>query len=331
MSIMKWDCMRLLNSSSKSEKVSGKNAVSGRTVFPAFLAGLLLLGFTTASCGGGKTPEFDGERAFLFLEEQCDIGYRHPGSPGHRELQRYLADRLDEYGANLSLQPFTGILTTGDTLQNLINIIGNYNMDSGRRIMLGAHFDTRPFSDMDPDPANRTTPVMGANDGASGVAVLLEIARVLQAHKPPVGVDIVLFDGEDYGDAGIPQDFCLGSAWFARNLKGYRPTAVIIIDMIGDSDLRIPVDGYSLSASPTLVNEVYSIADRLGYKQFTRDRGPTIVDDHLPLIQAGLRAIDLIDFDYRYWHTIEDTPDKCSPASLQAVGDVILEFIWQQE
>ncbi|MBU8921605.1 MAG: M28 family peptidase [Bacteroidales bacterium] len=323
--------MRLLSSSFNRGNVSGRGAVSRKGVFPAFLSAVVFLAFTAGSCGSGETPEFDGEKAFLFIEEQCDIGYRYPGSPGHRELQRYLADRLDEYGANLSLQPFTGILTTGDTLRNLVNIIGNYNMDSRKRIMLGAHFDTRPVSDMDPDPANRATPVMGANDGASGVAVLLEIARVLQTHKPPVGVDIILFDAEDYGDAGIPQDFCLGSAWFARNLKGYRPMAVIIVDMIGDSDLRIPVEGYSLSASPRLVDEVYSIAERLGYKQFTRDRGPTIVDDHLPLIQAGLRAIDLIDFDYRYWHTIEDTPDKCSPASLQAVGDVLLEYIWQQE
>ncbi|MBN2184327.1 MAG: M28 family peptidase [Candidatus Krumholzibacteriota bacterium] len=281
------------------------------------------------SCAGKEPPRFDGESAFRFLEEQCEIGFRYPGSPEHRKLQRYLAGSLERFGANLSLQPFDGVLTTGDTL-HLINVIGNYNTGSGKRILLGAHFDTRPMADRDPDPAKRSVPITGANDGASGVAVLLEIARLLDADPPPVGVDIVLFDGEDSGEAGVAEDFCLGSVYFASNLRGYMPYAAIVVDMIGDRDLLIKQEGFSRASSPGLYEEIFSIAERLELKQFSREYGVSLIDDHLPLIQAGLNAVDLIDFDYEYWHTVEDTPDKCSPESLEAVGRVLIEFIWQQ-
>ena len=304
------------------------NSNSSRT---AVVMALLTAATASFSCSADVTPVFDGDSAFVMLEEQCAIGYRYPGSPGHRKLQRYIARRLEEYGANVSVQPFTGVLSTSDTLDNVVNIIGNYNVGARKRVLLGAHFDTRPYCDMDPDPANRSVPVIGANDGASGVAILLQIARVLQRHDPPVGVDLVFFDAEDYGEAGKPYDFCLGSRHFAMTLKGYRPVAAIIVDMVGDSDLRIPVEGYSSAASPKLVREVYDIAERLGVDQFERVEGPAIVDDHLPLIQAGIDAINLIDFDYEYWHTVEDTPDKCSPESLESVGKVLLEFIWTRQ
>ena len=280
-------------------------------------------------CGSGGVPEFDSRSAFTFLEQQVDIGFRYPGSPEHRELQKYLVDRLQDFGANVSLQPFDAVLTTGDTL-HLINIIGNYNRGASKRVMLAAHYDTRPYADRDPLPANRDKPIHGANDGASGVAVLLEIARLLEQTKPPVGVDIVLFDGEDYGREGVPADYCLGSTHFARRLKGYRPSAAIVIDMIGDSDLEIMMEGYSRAASPELVGELFDIAEELGFEQFRREKTVAIIDDHLPLIQAGLNAVDLIDFEYEYWHTLEDTPDKCSPESLEAVGKVLLYYIWRQ-
>ena len=280
-------------------------------------------------CGFGEVPEFDSRSAFTFLEEQVDIGFRYPGSPEHRELQKYLTGRLQEFGANVSLQPFEAVLTTGDTL-HLINIIGNYNMGASKRVMIAAHYDTRPFADRDPDPKNRDKPIHGANDGASGIAVLLEIARLLGKSQPPVGVDIVLFDGEDYGREGVPADYCLGSMHFSRRLKGYRPSAAIVIDMIGDKDLEIMMEGYSRAASPELLGELFDIADELGFEQFRRKKTVAIIDDHLPLIQAGINAVDLIDFEYEYWHTLQDTPDKCSPESLEAVGKVLLHYIWRQ-
>ena len=311
--------MRQRNSSS-----SGPDRIT--TAIP-LLTAVILAAF--AGCGSGGVPEFDSTSAFAFLEQQVDIGYRYPGSAEHKQLQKYLVDRLEEYGANVSLQPFEAVLTTGDTL-SLINIIGNFNMKAPKRIMLAAHYDTRPIADHDPDPANRDKPILGANDGASGVAVLLEIARLLGENEPSVGVDIVLFDGEDYGEEGSAIDFCLGSAHFARRLRGYRPAAAIVIDMIGDSDLEIMMEGYSRAASPVLLGELFDIAETLGYEQFKRKKMGAIIDDHLPLIQAGLNAVDLIDFDYEYWHTLEDTPDKCSPESLEAVGRVLLHYIWQQ-
>ncbi len=274
-----------------------------------------------------QPPEFDSGRAFEFLLEQCEIGPRFPGSKGHRIVRRYLAGKLEEFGADVSVQPFNGILTTGDTLR-LVNIIGNFNLKSDRRILLGAHYDTRPYADRDPDPANRDKPIVGANDGASGVAVLLEISRLLGKSKPPVGVDIVLFDGEDYGREGVAQDYILGSTYFATHLKGYSPQSVIIVDMIGDQDLKIKREGFSRAASGKLLERIYSIAGELGITAFSSEDGPSIIDDHLPFVQIGIPAVNLIDFDYPYWHTLEDTPDKCSPESLNAVGEVLVEFIW---
>jgi len=311
--------MRQRNSSSRTAR---------RVIAAApFLAALVLAALV--GCGSGGVPEFDSASAFAFLEEQVDIGFRYPGSPGHKQLQRYLTGRLQDFGAEVSLQPFDAVLTTGDTL-HLINIIGNYKRGASKRVMLAAHYDTRPFADRDPDPANRDKPIPGANDGASGVAVLLEIARLLGENEPPVGVDIVFFDGEDYGREGSAIDYCQGSAHFSRRLRGYRPAAAIVIDMIGDSDLEIMMEGYSRAASPALLGELFDIAEELGVEQFRRREMGAIIDDHLPLIQAGVNAVDLIDFDYRYWHTLEDTPDKCSPQSLDAVGRVLLHYIWRQ-
>ena len=311
--------MRLPNSSSR---ITFRGAAAAVLLASGALAVL-------AGCGSGGVPRFDSDSAFTLLEEQVAIGHRYPGSPEHKELQRYLTGKLQEYGANVSLQPFDAVLTTGDTL-HLVNIIGNYNKGARKRVMLAAHYDTRPYADRDPDPANRDKPILGANDGASGVAVLLEIARLLGQSEPPVGVDIVLFDGEDYGREGVAEDFCLGSSYFARRLRGYRPSAAIVIDMIGDRDLEIPMEGYSRAASPALLSELFGIADELGYSQFKDRRFGAIIDDHLPLIQAGINAVDLIDFEYEYWHTVEDTPDKCSPESLEAVGDVLMHYIWRQ-
>lgn len=279
-----------------------------------------------AACAKSEPPAFNGDSAFVFLREQCDIGPRYPGSPEHAAVQRYLVEKLALFGANVSLQPFEAVLTGGDTL-HLVNIIAKYREGARKRILLGAHYDTRPRADRERDPANRAKPIIGANDGASGVAVLLEIARLLSAWKPPVGVDIVLFDGEDYGEEGNTQDYLLGSRRFAAGLGGYRPIAVIVVDMVGERDSRLPIEGLSSAASAALCEKIYAVAGTLGVENFVQSQGPSVIDDHLPFIQAGLPAIDLIDFDYPYWHTLSDTPDKCAGASLAAVGSVLVRFI----
>ena len=290
---------------------------------------MYVLTFLIAGCGSGNQPHFDGVSAYTFLVEQCEIGPRNPGSPGHREVQRYIVEKLKVFGANVSLQQFDATLTTGDTL-HLINIIGNYNLGAKERLLLGAHYDTRPRADRDGNPENRSQPIPGANDGASGVAVLLEIARNLGDVTPPVGVDLVFFDGEDYGEEGVPQDYILGSTYFAGNLKGYRPYAVIIVDMIGERNAEIKLEGFSREMSSALLQEVFQVAEDLGIASFKRERGSHIIDDHLPFLRGGIPAIVLIDFDYPFWHTLEDTPDKCSPESLAAVGEVLLAYLWRQ-
>jgi len=290
-------------------------------------AAALLTALCLAACAESVPPSFDGESAFGFLQEQCDIGPRYPGSPGHAAIRRYLTDTLAAFGANVSVQPFEAVISTGDTL-HLVNVIANFRANARRRILLGAHYDTRPRADRERDPALRVKPIPGANDGASGVAVLLEIARLLGASKPSVGVDIVFFDGEDYGEEGNEQDYLLGSRRFVAGLRGYRPIAVVVVDMVGERDSQLPMEGFSAAASAALCREIYGIAATLGVENFVASQGPSIMDDHLPFIQAGLSAIDIIDFDYPYWHTLDDTPDKCSSASLAAVGNVLVHFIW---
>ncbi len=294
-------------------------------ILAASLAGLSI--FFCWGCSEREKPVFDGRSAFRFLREQCEIGPRYPGSREHLILRRYLVDKLRDFGANVSAQSFDAVLTTGDTLK-LANIIGNYNLGSDRRILLGAHYDTRPRADRDPDPSNRKKPIPGANDGASGVAVLLEIARLLGESEPPLGVDIVFFDGEDYGVEGVQEDYILGSSYFASHMSGYNPESVIIVDMVGKKDVEIKRERFSDLYSGPLMDELFGIADSLGVSSFSDEEGSHILDDHIPFIKRGIPAVDLIDFDYPQWHTLEDTPDKCSAASLEGVGKVLIEYIW---
>ncbi len=202
----------------------------------------------------------------------------------------------------------------------MANILAEQNWkDAKVRVVVLAHWDSRPFADQDPDPANRRKPVLGANDGASGVAVVLELARVLKGRLKDVGVLYLLTDGEDLGP-GI-DEMLLGARHFAKNLPSLRPDYGILLDMIGDKDLRVPIERYSYSSAPELVNELYALAARAGLaRTFPKQLGEWVIDDHVPLIEAGVPTIDLIDFTYEPWHTVRDTPDQCSPESLGKVG-----------
>ncbi len=293
------------------------------------VAGLTLTVMMETGCGGGEVPEFNQQKAFQFLTDQCDIGPRYPGTRGHREVQRYIAGKLKRFKANVSLQEFEGVNGRRDTLQ-LLNIIANFNPKAEKRILLGAHYDTRPWADKDPDPENHDRPIVGANDGASGVAVLLELARHMEELPPGLGVDLVFFDGEDSGRYRDLSGWILGSRHFVKRAVGYRPRAVIIVDMVGEKGLEVRKEGFSMAATSWLLDELFSIAEQLGFNEFENEQGSTVYDDHLPFINEGLPAVVLIDFEYAYWHTLEDTPDKCSPRSLNAVGTVLLNYLWKQ-
>ena len=276
-------------------------------------------------CGCGRS-QFDGERAFALLERQCEFGPRPPGSAAHVEAAEWLSLTLSELADEVAVQRFVAQSRTGDV--ELTNIIASFRPDSRERVLLAAHWDTRAVAEKDPDPAERETPILGANDGASGVAVLLELARLMADDPPAVGVDIVLFDGEDGGDEGGLPGWCLGSTYYAARMGSYCPQYAVVVDMIGDRDLSIPREPNSWQANPEAVERVWSAARRAGSRSFEDAFGQAMYDDHVPLILAGVPSVLVIDASYEYWHTIGDTPDKCSPRSLEEVGRALEELVY---
>lgn len=279
-----------------------------------------------------EIPKFDARKAFELLQRQCDFGPRNPGSEGHRSCSAFLVKTLSAYADKVSTQSFS--LVFGDPAQTVeaTNIIAKFQPEKTRRILLCAHWDTRPWADMDPDPAHHNTPILGANDGASGVAVLLEIARHLKQKQTPLGVDIVFFDGEDAGSSGDMNSWAQGSAYYAQNLASSdRPVFGILIDMIGDADLAIFQEANSRAYARSVVDKVWAKAAELKLEAFKPQVGPSVMDDHIPLLQIGVPCIDLIDLDYPYWHTMADTPDNCSAASLEQVGTVLLHVIYTEK
>jgi len=290
---------------------------------------LLTLIFILLSCQN-QIPEFDKNNAYKFLTEQCDLGFRYPGTEEIELCRKYIISHLEPSASSINEQKFTAEIDT--TTYEGINIIANFYPEMSRRILLGAHFDTRQWADKDSIMTNHAKPVLGANDGASGVAVLLEIARIISQKQPSqFGVDMVFFDLEDAGSYGKLETWCSGSTYFVKNFSGQKPEKIIIVDMIGDADLNIFMEIYSYRSSPNLVNEVWSLAKKLEFPEFIQKTKYRIEDDHLPFIKAGFNAIDIIDFDYPYWHTVHDTPDKCSPESLFKVGKLLLHLIYKEQ
>ncbi|MBN2001047.1 M28 family peptidase [candidate division KSB1 bacterium] len=288
-----------------------------------FLTGILLYG-----CDAQPEPKFDGNNAFLYLKKQCDFGPRVPGSAAHKACLDYLVQTLRLFADRVQTQPFIFTFGTDPQSATAINVIANFNPQHNRRILLCAHWDTRPWADQDPDPANHKKPVLGANDGASGTAVLLEIARLLHQQKPNIGIDIVLFDAEDAGLYNKDRSFAQGSAEFARQNRSYKPEAGILLDLIGDRDLEIYQEIYSATYAGDLVKRIWEIAQYLGIDEFIPEQKYAVFDDHIPLLEIGIPCIDIIDFNYSYWHTTLDTPDKCSAASLEKIGRIVVHFIY---
>lgn len=274
--------------------------------------------------------EFDAVAAFPHIQTQVDFGPRIPGSDGHRKEQAWLEAQLRPLADTLIVQSWTHT-TAGGLQLPLKNFVARFNPAAAERLLFFAHWDTRPISDSDLWKGDRTIPVPGANDGASGVAVLLEVARRLHAVPPGIGVDLLFTDGEDYGDfQGAGQaDVLMGSRYYATHLpEGPMPLYAVLIDLVGDADQQFYQEGNSLSGAPEVVTRVWSMAARLGLQQsFIEAPKWTLIDDHLELQKVGIRAIDVVDFDYPHWHTPNDTPDKTSAASLQRVGDLVLALI----
>jgi glutaminyl-peptide cyclotransferase len=290
-----------------------------------FLFIFILMGVSSA-----RAAEFDSAKAWDNLLAQCAFGPRNPSSVGHQKCLLWMESELKKYTTTVDRQVFSGTVGRSGQSLTLTNLVAHVSGKKPGRVLLCAHWDTRPWADQDFDPANRTKPILGANDGASGVAVLLEIARCLSVQKPAMGVDIALFDGEDLGREGHLDEYLQGSREYARNLKLPLPSAAILLDMVGDRDLSIPQEAYSLQYSAQVIKEIFDLALKLKEPAFDHHPGDPVYDDHIPLLEAGMQGVDLIDFNYPYWHTMQDTPENCSAQSLGSVGKVVLAWVYQQ-
>jgi hypothetical protein len=288
---------------------------------------LILLGFFSKGLCD-EIPEFNQDRAYQDLLTQCDFGPRNPGSDGHRECGEWMIETLYQLTGDVVPQHFSFVSRARKDTMRLMNVIARFQTHLKEKVVLGAHWDTRPWANLDPNPEFRNTPILGANDGASGVAVLLELARLFSQYPPPVCVELVFFDGEDAGIDGSLDEWALGSRYYGMTLTGELPRWGVVVDMIGEIDAVYSVEPQSQELAPRLVQTLWGIAEELQIYNFDPNTGPAVWDDHVMLNRYGIPSVDIIDFDYRYWHTLEDTPDKCSPQSLDNVGTVLVHWIY---
>lgn len=335
------------------------------------LVGLIVLVTGCTSCGGGapgeqkgggpppllspqpatgqKAPVFQQVRAFADLEKQCDFGARIPGSQAHSQCLAWLKTQFPG-ASQVFNQDFSSETPFGGPY-DFTNVLALYGADKpGVPFLICSHWDSRPKADRDPVLANRSQPVLGANDGASGVAVILELARLLQASPPPHPVLLVLLDAEDSGkdtsSFNAYSGFCIGSDYLAKHWPASvpKPAEGVLLDMVGRNDapnpritnppygavpyLYLPIEGNSIDYNPTLVDALWTIAEQRGHLAYKRTVGGRITDDHLPLNAAGIKVIDIIQFPPPEWHTIDDTPAYCSPAALEQTGDTLVRYLY---
>lgn len=276
-----------------------------------------------SSCNVRASTVFDGQNAYDILKKQCSFGPRVPGTLPHTQCVEYIKEYLEQYADTVYLQSFQRRVSYSDTIIEFKNIIARFRNGDNEEIMLASHYDSRPFSSVEGKP----TP--GANDGASSTAVLMEIAKQMNDNKPNKNITLVFFDGEDAGRPNHPDEWFIGSKYYAEHFSRELPDICILIDMIGDRDLAVYKEGFSEIFNSALNNKVFNIARQLGINTYHDQVGYFVQDDHIPLNNVGFKCIDLIDWHYDYWHTPEDTPDKCSPSSLQDIGDILMEIIYE--
>jgi hypothetical protein len=285
-----------------------------------------------------NAPKFDGDNAYTQVETQVKFGPRNPGSKGHQAALNYIQSELKKYTGSVELQNFTYAGYDSVTLQ-LTNIIAKFNPEKKNRIMFFAHWDTRPRAEHAAKAALKDKPILGANDGASGCGVLLELARILKDNKINYGVDLVFLDGEDYGKEHDLNNFCLGSKYFAANYPANKlPAFGVLLDLVGDKQAVFEREGSSDKFAPNVVSLIWSIAQQLNAPVFSQDGGSEIYDDHIPLNQAGILTADIIDADLvgadtpvkrrNYWHSENDTMENISKDTLQQLGNVLTYLIY---
>jgi len=295
------------------------------------------------------SPDFSGDSAYIYVDRQVSFGPRVPNTTAHAACGDYLVKELKRFGAEVTEQKATLTAYNGTKL-DARNIIGSYGVDKKNRVLLFAHWDSRPYSDHDPDPANHKKPLLGANDGASGVGVLLEVARVIQSQSPEIGVDIIFFDAEDYGVPTFVTDYkgdsnetwAMGSRYWAQNphVVNYKAKFGILLDMVGAEGATFYKEPYSKEYAGNIVEKVWSTAGRLGFgKFFIGKDGSGVMDDHIPVNQIRrIPSIDIIDYRqdaengfFHSWHTQKDDMSNISKETLRVVGQTVLEVIYKEK
>lgn len=284
------------------------------------------------------TIQFSADSAYAWVKQQCDMGPRVPGTPAHERCAAWLTASLDSWCDTVVVQQAPVTTFDGTTL-NIKNIIGTFNPTATDRILLLAHWDCRPWADNDPEPSLRQQPVMGANDAASGTAVILELARLMAQQRPQVGVDLLLVDAEDWGQNEDEDSWALGTQHWAHNphVAGYRANCGILLDMVGTRDARFTREYFSMQYAQGVVDLVWQAAAQAGYGAYFINRdGGAITDDHVMVNRiAGIPCIDIIDMRpdsdtgfFDGWHTTHDTIDQIDPATLRAVGQTLVNVIY---
>lgn len=319
---------------------------------------IMLSGILTGSCSSSQKKvedtendvsndtvslvEFNGDSAYRYVKEQVAFGARVPNTVAHKKTGDYLVSELKRRGANV-IEQNMNLVAYDNTVLNARNIIGEFNTDEEKRILFIAHWDSRPWADNDPDKSKHKQPVMGANDGASGVGVLLELARIMSLNNPNIGVDIIFVDAEDWGDSSGTYDsentWALGTQYWTENMhrENYKPLFGVLLDMVGAANARFYKEYYSMSYAPQITNIVWDIAGKSGYSAyFINKPGMAVTDDHLFINKAGIPCIDIIDHNggnsigfFPGWHTSYDTMDNISAETLKAVGQTITNLVYR--
>lgn len=289
-----------------------------------------------------NVPVFDADSAYLYTGKQVDFGPRVPNTKGHVACGEYLAKQLETFGAKVTNQ-YADLVAFDGTLLKARNIIGSYKPESKKRIALFAHWDTRPWADNDADKKNHRTPVLGANDGASGVGVLLEMARLIQQQQPELGIDIIFLDAEDYGESSNDDSWGLGAQHWARHphVGGYNARYGILLDMVGGKNATFFKESYSIKFAPDVTKKVWEKANKLGYGRFfINEDGGQITDDHVFINRiANIKTIDIVPNHPECeqssfgptWHTVNDNMDNIDRSTLKAVGQTVLDVIYNEK
>lgn len=293
---------------------------------------LVLAVLQGGGCGRGEATipsPFNGDQALAYVRTFMDFGPRVPGTEAHQRAGDWIASEMRQRADTVIEQVWTHQTQAGPTIP-LRNVLARFNPMAEERLLYVTHWDSRPVAEKSATDSLRRLPTPGANDGGSGVGLFLALGDVLKATPPGIGVDLLFVDGEDYGQFAPDVDVLLGSLYFANNLPSanYQPLFGVVFDMIGDADLRIPQEAHSVNRAPEVVERVWRTAADMGYGDvFVPSTTFEITDDHLPLLDKGLRVIDVIDLDYAHHHTVNDTIDKLSARSLKIVGDVAWKLI----